>query len=260
MQRRKYHPSGIILLALIKKDLDYKGILKWDESHHNLMRKHKKNIINSEGQHHGSTGKIYSYGNTANFGLVGKSSITHYANRKCNRLSHYKGLCLEELSQMEMQCGIANLSNYIPLLPKLISPIIDVAFNLQQSQGDILLKEITGSKDGLWQTSMCVNAETQQFHTECDCTYTLIHVSQQVRKNNPAEYYFNFNLMKERTFSIQMKASTSILFSGQHITHSQACSVVDNHDDNTFFNFASYGNARLFNHIRKSFERMNENN
>ena len=65
--------------------------------------------------------------------------------------------------------------------------------------------------------------------------------------------------MKKRTFSIHMKAGTSILFSGQHITHRQACSVVDNHDDNTFFNFASYGNSRLFRHIRKSFERINEN-
>ena len=134
--------------------------------------------------------------------------VIQLSRRQANILSPNK------LIQMEMQCGIANLSNYIPLLPRLISPIIDIAFNLQQSQGYILLKEITGSKDGLWQTSMCVNAETQQFHTECDCTYTLIHVSQQVRKNNPAEYYFNFNLMKERTFSIQMKAGTSILFSG----------------------------------------------
>ena len=105
---------------------------------------------------------------------------------------------------------------------------------------------------------MCVNAETQKYHIECDCTYTLIHVPQQVRKCTAPKYHFNFMLTKDIKYSIPLNAGTSILFSGKYITHRQSCCVVDDVDDDTFFNFASYGNARLFRHIMKSFNRMKE--
>ena len=120
----KYQPSGIILLALIKMDTEYAGILEWNKDHHIIMHKHKKPLFDSDSKHHGSTGKYYSYGNKGNFGMVGLSSVGQYANRDSNHLSYYKGKCIEEISQMEMQCGIANLSRYLPVLPKLISPII----------------------------------------------------------------------------------------------------------------------------------------
>ena len=57
-------------------------------------------------------------------------------------------------------------------------------------------------------------------------------------------------------FSIPLYVGTSILFSGQYITHRQSCSIEDKTHDETFFNFASYGNERFFRHIQKSFHRM----
>ena len=118
-------------------DIDYKGVLQWDKTYHKLMCKHKKPIFDSNSKHHGSIGSYYSYGNKANFGIVGKSSIAQYADKQSNRLSHYTGKCIEELSQMEIQYGIATLTNHISLLPKLISPIIQTAYDIQKIEGEI---------------------------------------------------------------------------------------------------------------------------
>ena len=105
---------------------------------------------------------------------------------------------------------------------------------------------------------MCVNAETQQYHIECDCTYTMIHVPQQVRNKTSSRYHFNFKFSNDVTYGIPLNAGTSVLFSGQYITHRQSCYIVDKTDDETFIDFASYGNVKLFRHIQKKFTRMKE--
>ena len=153
---KKYQPSEVIVLGLVTLNKEYDGIIEWSSSHRDLMKKHKQSVITSEGKHHGSAGEYYSYGNKANFGMVELSSVAQYASRSRGMDSHLKGICLEELSAMEMQMGINELQKYIPLLPKLISPFIATAFRLQNKIGDINLKKTTVSKDGLWQTCMCI--------------------------------------------------------------------------------------------------------
>ena len=129
---------------------------------------------------------------------------------------------------------------------------------MQNDLSDINFKEITGSKEGLWQTSMCVNAETNDYHIESDCTYTMIHVPKQVRKQPKRKFQFNFKFSNDVMYSISLNTGTSILFSGQYITHRQSCNLMDQIDDDTFFNFSSYGNGKLYRHIRKKFGRVME--
>ena len=45
----------------------------------------------------------------------------------------------------------------------------------------------------------------------------------------------------------------AILFSGKMLTHRQSCNTFETRYDQLFLNFASYGNKKLYNHIRQSF-------
>ena len=98
----KYEPSGTILLSVIVMDREYGGIITWNRSHHDIMRKHKKKTISSESKHYGSTDYYHSYENKGNFGIVKSSSVSHYVDKNCTKISHYQGKCIEELSQMEI--------------------------------------------------------------------------------------------------------------------------------------------------------------
>ena len=126
------------------------------------------------------------------------------------------GIGLEYLSQSEQQCDILSLSRHIPILPTLMYLIIKCADKLQATVGDLNLKETTVSEDGLWMTTVCINAETLNFHHEDDCTYTLIHIPKQVKTKSHQQI---FKLIIEENVSFVLKPSTSILFSRQHITH-----------------------------------------
>ena len=44
-------------------DLEYAGILQRDKTHHVMMAKQKKPILDSNSKHHSSKGLYYSYGN-----------------------------------------------------------------------------------------------------------------------------------------------------------------------------------------------------
>ena len=52
-----------------------------------------------------------------------------------------------------------------------------------------------------------------------------------------------------------MNIGTTITFSGKLLAHRQSSNVFDDLDDDLFFNFGSYGNKKLYNHIKKSFGR-----
>ena len=58
------------------------------------------------------------------------------------------------------------------------------------------------SENGLWQSELCVNALTRDFHTEKDISYTLISVPTQdyndkdKDKAMPKDFYFCFEFLK----------------------------------------------------------------
>ena len=93
--------------------------MNWDDSHHYLMKKHKTSITTSDEKHHGLKGSYYSHGNKANVGMVNLSSVTQYTEKIISNKSHVEGICLEELGQMDLQCGINKLKSYIHILSNL---------------------------------------------------------------------------------------------------------------------------------------------
>ena len=256
----KHTLSGMILLGIISLQKPYRGKSVWNSTHHKIMAKHKTTVITSDKKHHSSLGMYYSYGNKANFGQTDLSSIGQYASKRNNLDSHVNDLCIEELSQSEIQISIKQLSMHLPLLRKLLSPIVSTANRIQSTVGSINLKQTSASEEGIWQTCMCVNAQTTEFHTEMDCTYTLIHVPSQEPEQSAGKYNFVFQLSPSMNISIHMKAGLSFMFSGKFLTHRQSCDKDGRDSTGTFINFASYGNARLYRHIRNSFERVKEFN
>ena len=119
------------------------------------------------------------------------------------------------------------LSKFFPNLSELIAPILNVAYVKQIDDGDVNFNLSKTSKDGLWQSELCVNALTRDFHTEKDATYTLISVPQQdfddKTRKKPSTIFFLFNLNENTTIGIKMSQSSSFIFNGTMLTHRQFC-------------------------------------
>ena len=155
----------------------------------------------------------------------------------------------------ELQAAILNMKRILVCIPKIIAPVIEVAYDIQATEGNIDIEKTSASHAGVWQSSLSVNAVTKGFHTEHDVTYTTINVPSQEKKSTERKYHFIFKIQNKLNISLPLIEGTTILFSGKLLTHRQTCNVFECTDDELFFNFTSYGNKRLYNHIRQSFIR-----
>ena len=121
--------------------------------------------------------------------------------------------------------------------------------------GDINLQSTTSSTNGCWQTSICMNAQTNQFHNKNDCTYTLITIPQQdyfKSSNQNDNYEFIFKLLNTDMINVDLVPCLSFIFTGLFLTHRLNKKNHSTTSNDVFFNIASYGNKRLFHHLRKS--------
>ena len=108
----------------------------------------------------------------------------------------------------------------------------------------------------MWQSQICVNAQTTQLHTENDDTYTVITVSKHYA--NPKklpEHIFIFELKNKETFGIEMEYGVSFIFPGKFLIHRQALNE-NKVSNETYFNFSFYGNERLYNHVKATINRV----
>ena len=129
---------------------------------------------------------------------------------------------------------------------------------MQASKKDINIKEGYASKLGCWQTSICVNATTGKLHSENDCTYTLISVPKQninFSERNVHKYHFLFSLTDKKKLNLPLLPGVSFVFSAAFLTHRQHQNDMNKANEESFFNIASYGNKRMFNHIKTSFNK-----
>ena len=114
-----------------------------------------------------------------------------------------------------MEAGIDGLARIIPQVRQFIAPLINVANEKQIDNGDINLKETGSYQDGLWQSSISVNARTNEFHTENDSTYTVITIpKQEANEKAEADYSFFFKVQDKENVSIKLTEGLTFLFSG----------------------------------------------
>ena len=108
----------------------------------------------------------------------------------------------------------------------------------------------------MWQSTICVNAQTTQLHTENDNTYTVVSVPKQcVETKILPEHIIIFELKKKDTLGIAMEHGVSFIFSGKFLTHRQALNE-NKVSNETFLNFASYVDEKLFNHGKATNNRV----
>jgi hypothetical protein len=252
--------SGVVvLMASLLKQVSTSNKC-WNIQDFSRIKKCKPNIIKTS-NHHNSSGYYASFGNKGSFDKATSSSVGQYVTKKSASI---KSQCIiiqeaatyEQYVANEISRAINDLNSFIPKIKSIISPVIDTCFELQSSIKDINIKKGYASNDGCWQSSLCVDAVTGQFHNEQDCTYTLISVPRQdtIESNkNSNKYHFLFELTKKKRLNIPLFPGVSFIFSGLFLTHRQHIvqGTIGNQDK--FFNVASYGNKRLFNHIKKSF-------
>ena len=159
----------------------------------------------------------------------------------------------ENLLGEDIKHGVESLVTVLPTVKEYIAPTLNIAYNLQSEIGDCNLKATAVSEVGLWQSSICVDCQTSSFHTENDCTYTIITTPQQDKKCAPI---FLFEIKKGFTVGLQMDPGLSFMFSGKYLYHRQM--VLDRKDTNErgYINLASYGNDKLFNHFKSTVKRV----
>ena len=157
------------------------------------------------------------------------------------------------MTAKEIRTAVSFFKKFVRNMPMLISPVLNVAHRLQKIKGDVNLRKVMTSDDGVWKSQICVNLSTLILHTECDCTYTLIIIPlQKIKrsKNSKMDSMFLFQLHKDTTISLPLQSGLSFAFSGLFLTHRQN---YPNHlqvNTETFYNVASYGNKKLFNHLQ----------
>ena len=200
-------------------------------------------------------GQYFSFGNKANYVIKDNSSVSTYNSRTAHGCYDQN-----ELDAMAMQYDIKCthelqtaqniLCTVFPLNKILVMPIISAADHVANARNIKSPLTVTNSSEcGCWASCICVNAETKILHTENDCTYTIIYAPQQ--NKTTAKYEFNFCLNPVNNVSFDMNDGISFMFSGMFLKHKQYKWKAGNVND-IFYNFASYGNQRLFNHLKQT--------
>ena len=259
--RHNMDPSGIVVLFISIYNPIKSHRRLWIDDDKRRLEKCKPNITVSF-SHYGSSGYVASFGNKGSFDKAVVSSVGQYSTKKSK--NQVKQLFIEEESQeyenliaIHIAFSVKDLSVVIPNIRTILNPIVKTAFEIQQKDKELNIKEGKATVDGCWHTSICINAETKCFHTEEDCSYTLITVPQQNVVND--RYDFIFQLKGNKHINLHMLPGTSFIFSGMYLTHRQnrLIDTNSNEDNEHFFNIASYGNKRLFSHIRSTLKKLN---
>ena len=268
-----FHGSNKVLLAIVKhvntKDNNKSS---WNQHLFTKLSHTKPNICVKEGtnNHFRSQGYISAWGNKALYGKsTSTSSVGQYVKKKPSKKS-MKDVVendneeLEILVASEVAFAVDKFKKYFPNIRHLIAPLLNAAYHKQNEDGDVNFKLSMTAENGLWQSELCVDAVTRDFHTEKDVSYTLISVPTQDYDNDtkkkPRDTIFLFRLNDTKTVGFKMHQKLSFLFCGAMVTHKQFSedgyeTEMERDSINHFYNIACYGNQRLYNHLRHSFWR-----
>ena len=123
-----------------------------------------------------------------------------------------------------MSVASKTLSNVVEYADRLFLPMLDIASKMQVTYGNISLNKDKKKCSSMWNTNVCINASTDEFHTENDTSYTLITVPAQKSKEQHVcgnMYFFLFKLNEDLIISLPMTPDLSFIFSGTYLSHRQ---------------------------------------
>ena len=82
----EYKPSGIVVLCMAKLEREkISSQYSWESKDNINIKKWKSNIITGHSTHFGSTGNYYLFGSRANYGLIDKSSLRKFVQKKLKK-------------------------------------------------------------------------------------------------------------------------------------------------------------------------------
>ena len=116
-------------------------------------------------------------------------------------------LYLENLCGKALESGISTISNTFPEIRHLLCPIINAAYERQNTEAIELLSSRCTSDDGLWNCFLFVDGRTKDFHVENDCAYTFISIPRQfidTKQHCTHQPTFMFKINNEQVISLQM--------------------------------------------------------
>ena len=263
----KKYQSGIVVLmiaAVPRRKNHQLGQKLFDNDLYTQVKKCKTNIKESF-DHFGTVGEVYAFGNKPNYKIVDYSSVSEFGNKTSKVLK--RRVWINEISNnIDEKCadvvrdGMGNFETIIASIKLLVSPIINAAMKIQTKYEQEVVKEVKTSSSGFWNTMLNVNGATTQFHSEVDCTYTLITVPKQTfsfKRNIENLPSFLFQMTTSHHAMIELNEDVFIVYNGRFLIHCQHF-VKEAIEKEQFFNISCYGNNTLFNHLRKTFRRLDD--
>ena len=156
--------------------------------------------------------------------------------------------------------GVDELKRILPETNVMLAPILNTAFYIKKIE-KIILTPLKVSKSGSWNTHIFIDGCTEKFHAEKDCAYPCIHVPVQdfarnTTLNNKPSFLFQLN--DTQRLLLPLSNPVSFMYNAQFISHRQAYYPDSEVNTESFVNVSSYGNKKLFEHLRKSFQRIND--
>ena len=133
-------------------------------------------------------------------------------------------------------------------ISQLLSPIINTAYKMQSGHGNVNLKATGTKKSGIWMATVALNAQTAIFHSEEDCTYTMVNVPHQSKVMNFCNIHQRIFLIKindDTTVALPFNHNLSFFFSRTFLIHCQHCNEECNTDGSLFYNIVCYGNKKI---------------
>ena len=257
--------SGIVMLmmaALPTNDEKHSNIFKWGKEFFKVLSVCKNNVLQTY-NHHGTSGKCFSFGNKPDYRNIDGVSVSTYSAKKCKDESKQSFIdCniefIENIFSDLVNERVEQLSRILPEIKLLLSPILNSAYEMQQTIDLTILTPLKVTKSGSWNSHIFVDSCTENFHVEKDCAYTCIHVPNQDFKkgiNICEQPGFVFQLNNNQRVLLPFNRTVSIVYNAQCLSHRQVY-YPENEKRENFFNVATYANENLFNHLRKTFNRL----
>ena len=124
------------------------NIFCWNDDDAKELKYSKNDILkSSNAKHFDSSGEYYSFGNKGNFGIVNNSSVGICASKSyksINNKAKAKKTAdkMESSTANEVDKSVTNLSGIVPNLHKLLSPVLNVDYNIRATHGDFNFKKV----------------------------------------------------------------------------------------------------------------------
>ena len=157
-----------------------------------------------------------------------------------------------------LDTAVGHINNSCRSLRATLSPnVANIQMHLNVFE-DRNQKDIKLVCNGLMNNILCLNVETEQPHTECNSSYTIICVHNQIL--NESKYTnkncgsSKFVINPQATIAVPMCVGTILTYSDYLLTHRQQ---ICNKDPNakSFVNIVSFNSKQLFENMMESFRR-----